>query len=109
MNGISIRENTGSTATHESITRGDLSMNGILMWDNGKAPAAPTRSHGQAADFTTTSNADAGRSSDGTLGNGKNVRRCKPADAPSAGYGAIRTFSHGWLSDLPANWVATAR
>jgi hypothetical protein len=78
VNGISIRDNTGSTATLESITRGDLSMNGILMWDNGKASGRPNTVDGQAADFTTTSNANARALLNGTLGNGRNVLVADP-------------------------------
>jgi hypothetical protein len=73
VNGISIRNNSGSTATTESITRGDLSMNGILMWDNGKASGRANTIDGQAADFGTTSNSVARQLLNGTLGNGRNV------------------------------------
>jgi hypothetical protein len=73
VNGISIRNNTGSTATTESITRGDLTMNGILMWDNGKASGRPNTIAGQAADFTSTSNAIARDLLNGVTGDGKNV------------------------------------
>jgi len=73
VNGISIRNNTGSTATTESITRGDLSMNGIMMWDNGKASGRANTVAGQASDFTTTSNAVARDLLTGVIGNGKNV------------------------------------
>jgi hypothetical protein len=57
VNGIFVRDNSGSTATKDSITRGDLSMNGILMWDNGKASGRPNTIDGQASDFTSFSNA----------------------------------------------------
>lgn len=73
VNGVSIRDNSGSTATLESIQRGDLSMNGIMMWDNGKASGRPNTIDGQAADFGTTSNQMARDLLHGVVGNGKNV------------------------------------
>jgi hypothetical protein len=78
VNGISIRENSGSTASRDSVTRGDLAMNGILMFDNGKASGRTNDISGQAADFTTTSNQLARDLLNGTLGNGRNVLVADP-------------------------------
>jgi hypothetical protein len=79
VNGISIRENTGSTATRDSITRGDLSMNGIMMWDNGKASGRTNDVAGQAANFGTSNNNPLARELlTGTLGNGQNVLVADP-------------------------------
>ncbi len=78
VNGVSIRENTGSTATHDSINRGDLSMNGILMWDNGKASGRPNTINGQASDFGSTSNQMARDLLNGAVGNGRNVLVADP-------------------------------
>jgi hypothetical protein len=73
VNGISTRNNSGSTATTDSISRGDLTMNGILMFDNGKASNRANDVNGQAADFGSTSNAVARQLLDGSLGTGRNV------------------------------------
>jgi hypothetical protein len=105
VNGISIRDNSGSTATRDSIARGDLSMNGIMMWDNGKAAGRTNDIGGQAANFGSTSNAVARDLLSGTLGNGQNVLisdpllrrplyRSDPDFLPAAGSPVFR-----------ANWV----
>ena len=73
VNGISVRNNTNSTATTDSITRGDLSMDGILMFDNGKASNRANDIAGQASDFGTTVNAVARELLGGTRGQGRNV------------------------------------
>ena len=78
VNGVSIRNNSGSTATTDSISRGDLSMNGILMWDNGKASSRANTTDGQAADFGTTSNSVARSLLNGTIGNGRNILTMDP-------------------------------
>jgi hypothetical protein len=78
VTGYSIRNNSGSTATTDSITRGDLTVDGILMWDNGKASGRANDLNGQAADFTTTSNAVARQQLGGTLGTGRNVLIADP-------------------------------
>jgi hypothetical protein len=79
VNGISIRENSGSTAAQESISRGDLSMNGILMWDNGKASGRTNDVAGQAANFGTSNNNQLARDLlSGTLGNGQNILIADP-------------------------------
>jgi hypothetical protein len=78
VNGISIRDNSGSTATRDSVTRGDLSMNGILMWDNGKAANRPNTVAGQASDFGSTNNQVARDLLSGAVGNGRNVLAADP-------------------------------
>jgi hypothetical protein len=84
VNGISIRDNSGSTATHDSIASGNLSMNGILLWDNGKASSRANTVDGQASDFGISgqsgfvANTDARALLTGQLGNGKNVLSLDP-------------------------------
>ena len=85
VNGISIRENTGSTATHASIASGNLSMNGILMWDNGKASGRPNTIDGQAADFGTTIERRCQGASQRNARKRKERGCCKPPAAPPAG------------------------
>jgi hypothetical protein len=70
VNGLSARDNSGSTATRDSMSRGDLTMNGIMMFDNGKASNRANDLNGQAADFGSTSNANARSLLNGTLGSG---------------------------------------
>jgi len=73
VGGVAIRNNSGSTATTDSVTRQDLTVNGIMMWDNGKVSGRPNTLAGQAADFGSTSNAVARDLLGGIIGSGRNV------------------------------------
>jgi hypothetical protein len=78
VNGFSLRENSGSTAGRDSINRFDTTVNGMIMWDNGKASGRTNDVAGQAANFGSTSNALARDLLGGTVGNGQNVLALDP-------------------------------
>jgi len=105
VTGISARDNSGSTATRDSIGRGDLSMNGILMWDNGKASNRGNDLAGQAADFGTTSNANVRALLSGSLGSGQNVLVVDPLMRRPLSFSDPDFLPRAGSPIFRANWV----
>jgi hypothetical protein len=113
VNGISIRNNSGSTATTDSITRGDLTMDGIMLWDNGKASGRANTLDGQAADFGVSgqsgfiSNQVARDFLHGTIGSARNILVADPMlRRPLIGPSVIPDFLPTLNSPVfRANWV----
>jgi len=105
VTGISARDNSGSTATRDSIARGDLSMNGVVMWDNGKASNRGNDLTGQAADFGTTSNANARALLSGSLGSGQNVLVVDPLMRRPLSFSDPDFLPKAGSPIFRANWV----
>jgi hypothetical protein len=81
VNGFSARDNSGSTATRDSMANRTLTVNGLMMYDNGKASGRINdlnSTNGQAADFGSTGNANARNLLNGSLGDGQNVLIADP-------------------------------
>ena len=103
--GISVRNNSGSTATTDSISSNNLTMDGILMFDNGKASSRTNDLAGQAADVGTNVNTVARSFLGGSLGTSRSIVIADPLMRRPLFYSDPNFMPRAGSPIFRANWI----